>query len=148
VTYRHVQWGFITIPVVLLFGVILVPILGDAEEIGGVFIAITIIFMIAMVCTVAWFSRLEVIVEDGQLVAAFGTGRPHRTVELSEVHDVRVVRNRWWYGWGVRKVSNGWMYNVWGLDAVEVERSDGFVFRVGTNDTDGLSAALILTPRR
>jgi len=145
--YRHVQWGFITIPVVLLFAVILVPILGDAEEIGGVFVAMTIVFMVAIVCTVAWFSRLEVIVEDGRLAASFGSGKPHRTVDLVDVRDVRVVRNRWWFGWGVRKVPNGWMYNVWGLDAVEVERFDGSVFRVGTDDTDGLSAALILAPR-
>ena len=32
---------------------------------------------------------------------------------------VREVRNRWIQGWGIRKISRGWMYNVWGLDAVE-----------------------------
>jgi len=147
VSYRHVQWGFITIPVVLLFAFVLAPMVGDADEVGAAFVAATILFVIALVGVVAWFSRLVVTVEDGKLVAAFGTGKPHRSVDLEDVRDIRVVRNRWWYGWGVRKIPHGWMYNVWGLDAVEVERFDGSVLRVGTNDKEQLAAVLILTPR-
>ncbi len=55
---------------------------------------------------------------------------------------MRPVRNSWWYGWGVRKVPGGWMYNVWGYDAIELELASGKVFRIGTDDPDGLLAAL------
>ena len=33
---------------------------------------------------------------------------------------MELVRNKWWHGWGVRWVPGGSMYNVWGLDAVEL----------------------------
>jgi hypothetical protein len=40
------------------------------------------------------------------------------------------------------------MYNVWGLDAVEVELSSGKVFRIGTNDPENLLAAISLQIKR
>ena len=55
---------------------------------------------------------------------------------------MRRVRNKWWYGYGVRKVPNGWMYNVAGLDAVELELGEDRVFRIGTDDPAALMAAL------
>ena len=42
----------------------------------------------------------------------------------------------------MRKIRNGWMYNVWGLDAVQLELQSGKSFRIGTDDPDGLVAAL------
>ena len=55
------------------------------------------------------------------------------------------VRNSWIQGWGVRKVTRGWMYNVWGLDAVEIELNSDEVFRIGTDDADALQAAISLS---
>jgi hypothetical protein len=37
------------------------------------------------------------------------------------------------------------MYNVWGLDAVELELTSGKVFRIGTNESDRLHAAISLS---
>ncbi len=45
---------------------------------------------------------------------------------------------------GIRKISGGWMYNMWGLDAVELEFTSGTVFRIGTDDSGNLIAALSL----
>ena len=61
---------------------------------------------------------------------------------MSDVAAVRQVRNNWIQGWGVRKVTNGWMYNVWGLDAVELEMSSGDIFRIGTDDQERLHTAI------
>jgi len=55
---------------------------------------------------------------------------------------VRQVRNHWYYGFGIRKVPNGWMYNVSGLDAVELHLTSGKVFRIGTDDVDQLFGVL------
>jgi hypothetical protein len=59
-----------------------------------------------------------------------------------EVVGFRVVRNKWYHGWGVRKIPGGWMYNVWGLDAVELELASGKKFRIGTDEPQDLAAAL------
>ena len=103
-----------------------------------------IVFTVALLGIVLLFSRLEATVSDGRIVVAFGFGRPHREIEMADVTAVRQVRNTWIQGWGIRKITNGWMYNVWGLDAVEVELSSGDVFRIGTDDPENLLAAIAL----
>ena len=74
-----------------------------------------------------------------------GFGWPKKVVALDDIVSVREVRNSWWQGWGIRRITNGWMYNVWGLDAVEVEVGGGTGFRIGTDDSERLAAALLLT---
>ena len=62
---------------------------------------------------------------------------------------MRAVRNKWIYGWGIRRLPGGWMYNVWGLDAIELDLVSGKRFRIGTDDPDGLLAAItaVVSPR-
>lgn len=89
------------------------------------------------------FSSLTVTVDEQAVDARFGPGGLiGRRILLSEVVSCRQVRNEWWYGWGIRWIGTGWLYNVSGLDAVEVTLRDGERFRIGTDDPDGLSAAL------
>jgi hypothetical protein len=90
------------------------------------------------------FNRLTVTVAAGTVDAAFGFGWPSRSINVLDIVAIRQVRNQWWYGFGVRRVTNGWMYNVWGLDAVELELNSGHVFRIGSDDCSDLLAALSL----
>ena len=87
-------------------------------------------------------SSLTVIVESGWIAARFRFGWPERRIDLHRVAVARTVRNRWWYGLGIRKIPRGWMYNVWGLDAVELDLDADRVFRIGTADADRLLAAV------
>ena len=145
--YRHTQWGYTAIPTFLFFVVIL-PISATDDEMSTMLTVAMIAFTIAVLGVVLLFSRLEVTVVGGRIVAAFGFGRPHRETALADVTAVRQVRNTWIQGWGVRKITGGWMYNVWGLDAVEIELSSGKVFQIGTNDPENLLAAISLQIRR
>jgi hypothetical protein len=43
---------------------------------------------------------------------------------------------------GIRWIARGALWNVWGLDAVELELKSGRIFRIGTDDVGGLVAAL------
>jgi hypothetical protein len=52
------------------------------------------------------------------------------------------VRNPWYYGWGIRFISNGMVYNVSGFDAVEIALADGRRVRLGTDEPDAVIAAL------
>ena len=82
------------------------------------------------------------IVESGWVAGRFRFGWPERRIDLAGVVAARTMRNRWWYGLGIRKIPRGWMYNVWGLDAVELELDSGSVFRIGTVDAARLLAAI------
>ncbi len=142
--YRHTQTALqsvvLTVGLVAALMVVLMP---DLDE-NGLLIPIGIVVVLTAVITLL-FSRLTVTVSDRLVVAAFGVGWPRHTEKTSEVVAVRTVRNKWIYGWGIRRLPGGWMYNVWGLDAVELDLSSGKTFRIGTDDPDGLLAALTLS---
>jgi phosphotransferase system glucose/maltose/N-acetylglucosamine-specific IIC component len=145
--YRHTQWGYTAIPTFLLF-VVIIPITASDDETTVAITAMLIVFTIALLAIVLLFSRLEVTVSGGRIVTAFGFGRPHREVDLADVTAARQVRNTWIQGWGIRRITGGWMYSVWGLDAVEVEISSDKVFRIGTNDPENLLATISLQIKR
>jgi hypothetical protein len=90
------------------------------------------------------FNRLTVTVAAGKVDAVFGFGWPRHSIDVLDIVAIRQVRNRWWYGFGIRRIPNGTMYNVWGLDAVEIELKSGKVFRIGTDDGPDLLAAISL----
>lgn len=140
--YHRTQKGFLTIPTAVLFGVVAVAMLKDSGGTSATPVVTSVVFMAAVLAIVLMFSYLRVTVDNGEVVAAFGFGRPRRVIKLAEIADARQVRNRWFNGWGIRKVRRGWMFNVWGLDAVELELSSGKVFRIGTDDPEGLLRAL------
>lgn len=122
-------------------GVVLAAVLAEEESPGAPLAVLAGVFALLGACAFL-FRRLRVVVTDLEVVASFGSGWPRRAIPLSEVRGARAVRNRWWYGWGVRLVPRGWMFNVSGLDAVELELSGGRVFRIGTDDPEGLAAAI------
>ena len=56
--------------------------------------------------------------------------------------DVEQGRNSWWYGWGIRLTPHGWMWNISGLDAVELTYRNGKKFRIGTDELEMLLGVL------
>ena len=141
--YQHTQYGYLAAPVVPFYiGIIAVLIADEASP--SMAVAMAAVIMALTLGLVLMFSRLNVRVASDQVHVAFGAGWPRRTVDLNDVVAVNQVRNHWYLGFGIRRIPRGWMYNVWGLDAVEIELPDGKVLRIGTNDPDGLHSAIAL----
>ena len=98
---------------------------------------------LAAIALLAWaFSALTVEVGPSTIEVSFRMGRPKRVIQRADILRVQAVRNSWWYGWGVRWIPGGWMWNVWGLDAVELGLAGERNFRIGTDDPEGLTAAI------
>ncbi|MDY7014940.1 MAG: hypothetical protein SVX43_15355 [Cyanobacteriota bacterium] len=59
-------------------------------------------------------------------------------------HDTEAVavKNPWYYGWGIRLTPRGWLFNVSGLDAVEISLNSGRHFRIGTDRPRELERAI------
>jgi hypothetical protein len=114
--------------------------LGDSS-IGAV--AVVAIRAIRPVLRLAWvFSSLTVEVSGTEIRWYFGPGLWDYRVALSDIEGVRIVRNTWLNGFGIR-MRPGWrLYNVSGLDAVELHLKTGDIRCIGTDDPQGLAGAL------
>ena len=53
-----------------------------------------------------------------------------------------IVETRWFYGWGIRLTSRGWLWNTSGFDAVELTYLNGKRFIIGKDDPIGLAAEI------
>ncbi|HVS11045.1 MAG TPA: hypothetical protein VMS76_14340 [Planctomycetota bacterium] len=139
--YEHRQIGYATI-VALALGilVVLAVVAFAADDPAALWIAGLVALILA--CCLVLFSMLSVSVSDDEVRVWFGLGLIRKRFRANEIRAVHAVRNRWWYGWGIRLTPHGWMFNVSGLDAVEIERTDGKRFRIGTDEPKKLEAAI------
>jgi hypothetical protein len=97
----------------------------------------------ALCCGLAWlFSSLTVEVSGTEIRRYFGPGLWDYRVPLPDIEGVRIVRNTWLNGFGIRMSPGRRLYNVSGFDAVELRLKTGDIRRIGTDDPQGLAAAL------
>jgi len=134
--YRHTQRGTLTILVCLVLAAF------DAALVwlSGQWPAAAVLLVLAVVGFL--FSSLTVEVGDHELRWHFGPGFPSYRLALNEIASVAAVRNHWWNGWGIRIGPRSRLYNVSGLDAVELRLKSGEIRRIGTDDPQGLLNAL------
>ena len=88
------------------------------------------------------FGTLTTEVNERTVALRFGPGLVHKTFLLSGITSCRTVKTRWYHGWGIHYTPCGWLFNVSGFDAVEVTMKSGRKYRIGTDDPQGLLAAL------
>jgi hypothetical protein len=139
--YKHTQNGYLIIGGLLGIAIFL-AITGIVAPAGrdGLLIS-AIIEVILLICAIV-FSKLTIKIDGESLEASFATGLIRKKVPLAEIAECEPIRIRWWYGWGIHLTPYGWLYNVSGLDAVVITlRNDG-KFALGTDDPQGLVAAI------
>lgn len=99
-------------------------------------------FSAILVLVAFLFHGLTIKVSDKNVSWAFGPGVFGKTVTFDEIESVRAVSNSFRHGIGLRITHDGWVYSVSGFSAVELAMKDGTHYRLGTNDQEGLFAAL------
>jgi hypothetical protein len=135
--YRHTQFGWVTIGSIAAGLVFVIPLVAVPGAPGGVALLAAILVLAGLA-----FSTLTVEVDASEIRVRFTGGLLRKRVALDELRDRRVVRNPWFYGWGIHKIPGGWIWNVSGLDAVELLLADGRVLRIGTDEPEALSRAI------
>lgn len=98
--------------------------------------------MAVAVATATVFSRLTVVVDEEAVEVFFRVRPVGRRVPLAEIESCEVVRNHWYWGWGIRLIPGGWLFNVQGLGAVELRLAGGGRLRIGTDEPEALAAAV------
>jgi hypothetical protein len=98
-----------------------------------------IFFMLLFGGILSGFYGMTVIVTDKQIKIKFGIGIYTKKIDLSGVSSVNIQKYPVYYGYGVRMLSNGLLYNVSGRHAVEIKlKNKKNVIQIGTNDWDRL----------
>jgi hypothetical protein len=90
----------------------------------------------------AIFRSLTVAVNDSTLSLWFGDGLVRKSYLLQDIGSAEKVRTSLWQGWGIHWIGLGWLYNVYGLDAVELCFKDGKRVFIGTDEPEILAAAI------
>lgn len=138
--YQHTQTGYyiiyVSLALFLLFGYILS--ITNFEPV--IFAIMLLIFFILFS-----FTTLKVTIDENFLRIKFGYGIFRKKFPLNEIISAKSVKNHWYHGWGIRL----WLwpkmviFNVSGLDAVEIRMKNGKIYRIGTDEPQQLESAIL-----
>jgi hypothetical protein len=135
--YRHTQIGTLVLVSVGIALILLVTLI-LTTTVHPIAVAVAVLLLLC----VAMFHSLTVEVTDETVRVRFGMGPIGKSFPTPAIQEARVVRNPWYYGWGIRWFPRGWLFNVAGFDAVELVMRDRRVYRIGTDQPDELLAAI------
>ena len=147
--YKHTQIGYlmlvVTLAVLVLFVWAHILVLAEPDSVNsGPNFAVTAI-MALILFILASFVSLQVIINEKYLRIKFGYGIYKKQFSLDDIISAKIVKNHWYYGWGIR----GWLwpkmciYNVSGFDAVEIKLKNGKTYRIGTDEPKKLEQSIL-----
>ncbi len=138
-TYEHRQFGAVMLAIfavpVFLFCILLLTAQG--RILPG-----AILLLAFLLITAGLFSSLTVRVNPERVLLFFGPGFPRRSFALNQITGVRVVRNAPLMGLGIHFIRRGMIYNVSGLDGVELTLGNGRLARIGSDEPETLANAI------
>lgn len=131
--YWHTQTARLILAIIILIAVAMVV---SALFYPNPALILTAVFLFVLIVL---FSSLTVTADEHALMLYFGPGVIRRSFKYSDIESISRVKNRWYWGWGIRWFGRGWLYNVSGLDAVELKLKTGKLVRIGTDEPDQLA---------
>ena len=137
--YDHHQWGVIQ----SVFGAIVAIVFGFIYLTAGRTIGPAVVFFAALVVSLIAFARLDTRVDGDGITWSFTFGIPGGHVDFANLANARVTQTNLLEGWGIHwTIWHGWLWNVQGFQAVELECRDGRDVTIGTDDPQGLLQAI------
>lgn len=140
--YGHRQLGTIMLAFMAPAVLVAAVVMARSPEAAHVRLFVLAVVLAMTAIAILLFGWLTVEITGGSLSLRFGVGLVRRRFAIGDVRGARTVRNRWYYGWGIRYTPHGWLFNVSGLDAVEIELATGRRYRIGTDEPQALLAAI------
>lgn len=152
--YKHTQIGYLTILLVFVLTIFFIgsyisamnePVSIDSG--ANLLVTAVGVFVLAFAAS---FTTLSVSVDNEMLRVKFGYGIFRKKFLLNDIDSVTRVKNKWYYGFGVRVWFRPYMqiYNVSGFDAVEIILKNSKRYRIGTDDPVGLESALVVAIKK
>ena len=122
-------------PIMLLLAYLYLTQKGTNPMPLGVLLAMEGLFMLATLL----FYELRITVTADLIELRYGIGWIRKTIRMADIQSVSTVRNKWYYGLGIRMIPKGMLYNAHGLDAVELRFwNTQRVIRIGSPESERL----------
>lgn len=134
--YKEFTFGWLififVIPIHLFMTYLYLNDIGDRPMGPNEYIVITVI--VALVCLL--FYGLTTEITSDAITVSFGIGLIRKRIQLNRIKTVESVKSPWYYGWGIRIIPRGTLYNISGTDGVELTFNDTKrIIRIGTPDS-------------
>jgi len=139
--YKHTQPGYVLFATYAVLLVVLYFALGTVPDSERNQLTQATLFLLVLAGLL--FGALNVKVDDTHVRISFGIGVIRRKFAFSEIASAQTLRNKWFYGFGIRYIGpKSWLFNVSGLDAVELKMKNGKIYRIGTDEPKELLQAI------
>lgn len=136
--YHNMQLGTVLIAIFIAVALLTAWSLYTQRMPAEVFVALNIVTV--ALCTL--FSTMTTKVNATEIEWHFSFGFWRKKVALKDVHSYSVVRNKPWWGLGIRFIPNGMLYNVSGLDAIELVMQNKRRIRIGSDQAEEFRLAI------
>ena len=128
---------------VVFFGVLAVVMLALGQKEAAIGLGVvTVMLAVINGIVFALFHSLTVRVSRSEIALSFGVGLIREQFPIGDISSASIVQNRWYNGFGIRKIRGGWLYNVSGFDAIEIQLKNERKYRIGTDQPEKLLAAV------
>jgi hypothetical protein len=139
-TRKFTQFGtfsvVIMLPLLILFSALLIKAVLSNTPDYYIHIFLVLTFLICLLI----FYKLTIIVDNANVSFKLGIGLVRKTYKIEDLKSCKSVTNSALNGIGIRMLSNGWLYNVSGFKAIELQFvNKKSVVRIGTNNPDEIS---------
>lgn len=128
--YKHTQIGYLIIIALVISLLIL-------------FFTMRIVEFFILLLVLTLFYSLTIEIDQTMLIIKFGCGIISKKFILRDIESCCVVKNSWYYGLGIHLTHHGWLYNISGLSAVEIQMKNGKKYRIGTDEPKKLEQIII-----
>jgi hypothetical protein len=139
----YTQFGTFSVAVmvpILILLVIMLIITGLNDPVPSIVMIFVIVTLI--VCLLIFY-KLTIEIDDTHVAFKLGTGLVKRKYALKDIEGCRPVKNSLLYGIGIRLTSDGWLYNVSGLYAIELTfRNKKSKIRIGTDKPEEVAETI------
>ena len=143
-SYKKTQIGWLMIviftPIILFFLALLyyqevlgIPFLGEPAP-SWLYPVLLLFFLILL----GLFSLLTVTGYTDHLEMKFGIGLIRKRFYYKDIQSCSAQKTPLYYGWGVRSIPGGWLYNVSGTWSVQLDMKNGKMYRVGSPEPQKL----------
>ena len=141
--YKEFTFGWIififVIPIYLYMTYVHVNHLGNRPLGTNGYIMFT--FVILLSCLL--FYGMTTKVTADVILISYGIGIIRKRVKLNRITGVTTVTSPWYYGWGIRLIPNGMLYNISGTAGLELKFNDtNRIIRIGSPDPSALKKAI------